>query len=330
MRSVSFHIEVWAAKAPFRTTGYEWTSFDAVVCQIRDKQHLGRGQGVSVYYMDEDCESMLEQLESVRSELERGASRDDLLGLLPPGGARNAADSALWDLEANQSARSAWTIAGVNPDPVETLYTIGLESEPGLMAEKAARLRDFSLLKIKLDEDRPLEKLEAVRQTRPDARLIVDANQGWSFELLREVLPGMQSMGVLLIEQPLARGADEALESFESPITLCADESCLHRGEIDLASRRYQMINIKLDKSGGLTHALEIAAEARHKGLRLMVGCRGHNSLSMAPAHILAQQCDYVDLDGPLLLRNDLPNGFAYENGVMYLPRGSRLWGNPP
>ncbi|HET7331196.1 enolase C-terminal domain-like protein, partial [Dyella sp.] len=171
------------------------------------------------------------------------------------------------------------------------------------------------LLKVKLDSDRPVERIEAIRKCRPDARLTVDANQGWSFEQLREVAAPLQKLGVIFIEQPLPRGDDAALENYKAPLPLCADESCLHLGELETASRRYQMINIKLDKCGGLTEGLALAKAAREKGLGLMVGCMGGTSLSMAPAHVLAQLCDFVDLDSPLLLRNDRMGGFNYQSG---------------
>jgi L-alanine-DL-glutamate epimerase-like enolase superfamily enzyme len=207
------------------------------------------------------------------------------------------------------------------------VFTIGLEDTPEQMAEKAVNAGDLSLFKVKLDDDRPVERIHAIRDARPDARLVVDANEGWSFRQLRNVAPALAELGVQMIEQPLARGADKQLETYDSPLPLCGDESCQQLDELEAASQRYRMINIKLDKCGGLTHGLQLAHAARDRGLGLMVGCMGGTSLSMAPAHVLAQLCDFVDIDGPLLLKNDRPGGLRYERGVASLPQRP-FWGN--
>jgi L-alanine-DL-glutamate epimerase-like enolase superfamily enzyme len=194
------------------------------------------------------------------------------------------------------------------------------------MAAKAVAAADAPILKIKLSDHLPYEKLAAIRAARPDAELVVDANQGWSFELMKEVLPKCVELNLAMLEQPLARGGDEMLEGFESPITLAADESCLHTGELETAARRYSMINIKLDKTGGLTEGLRLAKAAKEKGCKLMVGNMVGTSLSMAPSFVVAQLCDFVDIDGPLLLKYDQPLGLSYNKGVV---KGfdSRLWG---
>ncbi len=197
------------------------------------------------------------------------------------------------------------------------MYTIGLEDTPAAMAAKAAAAADAPILKIKLSSHMPYEKLAAIRAARPDAVLVVDANQGWSFDQLQEVLPKCVDLNLAMIEQPLARGNDEKLEGFSSPITLAADESCLHTGELETAARRYSMINIKLDKTGGLTEALRLAKAAKQKGCKLMVGNMVGTSLSMAPSFVVAQLCDFVDIDGPLLLKYDQPNALRYVNGVV-------------
>ncbi|MDH3349908.1 MAG: dipeptide epimerase [Gammaproteobacteria bacterium] len=269
---------------------------------------------------------MLAQLESIADKLVAGANRHDLLDLLPPGGARNAADAALWDLEAQLSGKSAWEMAGVEPNPVETDLTIGLEAEPEDMARKAAAAPDYDLLKIKLDDDRPVERIAAIRKVRPDARLIVDVNGGWTFEQLQRFSPDLQRFGVELIEQPLPRGEDSELEGYLCPIPLCADESCLHLGELEQAANRYQFINIKLDKTGGLTHALQLAHAAKAKDLGIMVGSMCGSSLAMAPHHVVAQLAEYVDIDGPLLMKNDRIGGLVYDRGFVSLPE-TRFWG---
>lgn len=313
-RTFSFHIEQWATRQPFRIAGRSFETFDCVVAELVEDGNVGRGEALGIFYADDPLSAVVAQLENVRTEVRNGIRRGDLQSLLHPGGARHCIDMALWDLESKVSGQSVWDLAGVTAAPVETVYTIGIEHEPEAMADKAARA-PHPLLKVKLDGNQPVERIEAIRKRRPDARLTVDANQAWSFEQLREVAAPLQKLGVIFIEQPLPRGDDAALEGYPSPLPLCADESCLHLGELEQASRRYQMINIKLDKCGGLTEGLALAQAAREKGLGLMVGCMGGTSLSMAPAHVLAQLCDFVDLDSPLLLKNDRMGGFNYQSG---------------
>ncbi len=240
--------------------------------------------------------------------------------------ARNAIDCAMWDLECKKSGKTIWQLTGIDPKPVTTVYTIGLEDSPEAMAAKATAAADAPILKIKLSDHMPYEKLAAIRAARPDAELVVDANQGWSFELMKEVLPKLVDLNLAMLEQPLARGGDDMLEGFESPIILAADESCLHTGELESAARRYSMINIKLDKTGGLTEGLRLAYAAKEKGCKLMVGNMVGTSLSMAPSFVVAQLCDFVDIDGPLLLRYDYPHALKYNKGVV---KGfdPELWG---
>lgn len=325
-RRVSIHMENWVAKIPFRISRRTSYDFPCVVCEIGQNGVIGRGEALGVYYFGDTEMSMLEQLESVVDDLASGADRQDLLELLPPGGPRLAVDAALWDLEAQLSGRSAWETAGVTDEPIESVFTIGLESEPEEMAARAAAVPDLPLLKVKLNHDRPVERISAIRAARPDVRLFVDVNEGWDFEKLREFAPALAKLDVDFIEQPLRRGHDDALDDYECPLPICADESVQHIGEIDAAVGRYQMINIKLDKSGGLTHGLEMAAAIRARGLGLMVGCMGGTSLCMAPHHVIGHLADYVDIDGPLLLRNDRLDGFVYERGKVSLP-DARLWG---
>jgi len=325
-RRVSAHLENWMALIPFRISRHTWDDFPCVVCEIEQDGFIGRGESLGVYYLGETEQSMLAQLDSISGALADGAGRRELLELLPPGGARCAADAALWDLEAQLSGVSAWDTAGVSPDPVETVFTIGLEAEPEEMGARAAAASDLTLFKVKLNNDRPVDRVAAIRKARPDARLVIDVNEGWEFEQLREVAPELAGHGVSMIEQPLRRGHDEELENYDSPLPLCADESFQHIGELGQVENRYQMINIKLDKCGGLTHGLEIAATAKKSGLGLMVGCMGGTSLCMAPMHVLAQQADFVDIDGPLLLRNDRLGGFVYDKGIVTLPE-KRFWG---
>ena len=322
----NIHITDWVLTQPFRISGFEWINSRCLVVEIGEDGYIGRGEAQGVFYLDETAESIFDQAHAVADEIRKGISREDLQHLLPAGGARNAIDCAMWDLECKRAGQTIWQLTGIDPKPVTTVFTIGLEDSPGAMAAKAAAAANAPILKIKLSSHMPFEKLAAIRAARPDAVLVVDANQGWSFDQLKEVLPKCVDLNLAMIEQPLARGNDAQLEGFDSPITLAADESCLHTGELETAARRYSMINIKLDKTGGLTEALRLARAAKARGCKLMVGNMVGTSLSMAPSFVVAQLCDFVDIDGPLLLKYDQPHGLEYINGVV---RGfdPALWG---
>lgn len=322
----SAHIEDWELKRPFRITGTEWHTVTALLVQLSDGEFVGRGEAQGVYYLNETAASMLAQVESIADALGKGISRDVLQELLPPGGARNAVDCALWDLDAKRTAQTIWQLTGIDPSPVTTVYTIGIEATAELMAEHAAAAAQYPVLKIKLDGDRPVERLAAIRAARPDAELVVDANQGWSFDQLKNILPSCVSLNLSMIEQPLPRGADEVLDGFKSPIPLAADESCLDTSELGVAASRYDIINIKLDKTGGLTEALRLARAAKATGCKLMVGSMMGTSLAMAPSFVVAQLCDYVDIDGPLLLKYDRPRGITYSSGIAEV-FDPKLWG---
>ena len=325
-RKISMVMESWPSIIPFRIANHVSDDFPCVICEIAQDDLVGRGEALGVDYRGESLESMVAQLGEISGRLSAGADRQQLLALLPPGGARCAADSALWDLEAQLHNRSAWETAGVDCAPVETVFTIGLEPTAREMAAKVSAASDLSLFKVKLDCDRPVERIAAIVEARPDARLVVDVNQGWNFDELQRYAPELHELGVKMIEQPLPRGEDAELEGYDSPAPLCADESCQHLGDLDVASRRYQMINIKLDKTGGLTHGLVLALAAREKNLGVMVGCMGGTSLSMAPSHVIAQLCDFVDIDGPLLIKEDRPGGLIYDRGMASLP-ATPFWG---
>ena len=313
--NISLHLQDWELTTPFRISGHEWITSPTLAVQVERDGHYGRGEAQGVFYKDETAESIFAQAESVVSEIRSGITRDELQQLLPAGGARNAIDCALWDLECKLAGKTIWQLTGIDPKPVTTVFTIGLEPTPEEMAERAAAAVDAPVLKIKLNDDRPYERLAAIRAARPDAQLVVDANQGWDFELLQEVIPRCAGLDLGMIEQPLPRGGDDELEGFDSPITLAADESCLDCSELDAAARRYSMINIKLDKTGGLTEALKLAHAARARGCKLMVGNMVGTSLGMAPAFVIAQLCDFVDIDGPLLLKHDHLEGLRYHKG---------------
>ncbi|RLA05843.1 MAG: dipeptide epimerase [Gammaproteobacteria bacterium] len=322
----SAHIADWELKVPFRIAGNEWTTSPGLVVQLEQDGQVGRGEAQGVFYMDETAGSILAQANQMAEKITSGISREQLLDLMPAGGARNAIDCALWDLECKLSGKTIWQLTGISPKPVTTVFTIGMESTADAMAAKAAAAKNCPILKIKLDDHQPYEKLAAIREARPDAQLVVDANQGWSFEKLKEILPKCIDLDLGMIEQPLARGNDHMLEGFQSPIILAADESCLHTGEVEQAASRYGMINIKLDKTGGLTEALRLAKMAKAKGCQLMVGNMCGTSLSMAPSFVVAQLCDFVDIDGPLLLKYDQPRGLEYNNGRVDVFK-PELWG---
>ena len=323
---MSVHKEQWPLHTPFRITGLEWTDLNAAVVEIEQSGVVGRGEAAGVYYEGESAESIIGQIEDCQGEIESGIDREALQSLLPPGGARNAIDCALWDLEAKLADSTVWALAGVTYAPVQTVMTIGIRDSAEEMGELAGELSRFPVLKVKLDENQPVERLAAIRAARPDADIVVDANQGFTFELLKEILPDVAKLNIAMVEQPLPRGGDDRLEGFDSPVPLCADESCLHLGELDQAARRYQMVNIKLDKCGGLTEGLAIARQAREKGLGVMVGNMFGTTLAMAPAMVVAQLCDFIDLDGPLHLRCDRPPSMSFTNGRVELP-AAPIWG---
>jgi len=317
---VSFPLE-----KPFVITGHVFETTDTVRVTLSHGGVAGRGEAVGVYYLDETAESMAAQLESVAGEL-NDFDGTAIQALLPPGGARNALDCAWWDYRAKAAGRSIWDLLDLAPRELTTVYTLGI-AEPAVMAERAAAASRFPHLKLKLDSDRPIERLEAVRAARPDAALIIDVNQGWTFDELRAYLGHCERLGIAMIEQPLPRGGDEHLEGFRSPVPLGADESCLHLGEFDAAARRYDVLNIKLDKCGGLTEGLALVAAAQRADMALMVGNMTGTSLSMAPSYVIGQHCRFVDIDGPLLLAGDVEHGLAYRDGGRVGLPSPALWG---
>lgn len=326
--TLSVRTERWPAREVLRITGHRFDAFELVVVQLQQGECVGQGEALGVYYLGESAESIMADIESVRNAMEEGIDRSALLSLLPAGGARHALDSALWDLECKRQGVRCWALADSPVRSLQSQITIGIEDSAEATARKALTLANYPHLKLKVDRDDPIARVRAVRQARPDARLVVDANQAWTLEDLLTYAEVLQELDVYLIEQPLARGQDQGLDDYRGPVPLCADESCLDATELPDAARRYQFINIKLDKVGGLTAALALAREARSMGLRLMVGCMGGTSLSMAPAHVLAcaGHCEVNDLDGPLWLRHDRLPAIDYRDGFMP-PFGPQVWG---
>ena len=312
--------------SPFAITGYTFTHLEAVWVTLEHEGHRGLGEGVGIYYFGETPDSMAAQLEAVRDSVESRATRAEVQTLLPAGGARNALDCAFWDLECKQSGQTVWEKTGITPKALVTVATVGIGT-PGEMADKAQAFAAYPHLKIKLSGDDPLTKLHAIRDARPDATLVIDVNQGWSMAELETYLPELEKLEVAMVEQPLPRGADQELVGFSSPIPLGGDESCVDLSEYEEAATKYDVINIKLDKCGGLTEALEIARVAQADNKALMVGNMTGTSLSMAPSHVIGQMCRFVDIDGPLLLESDITPGLTYLEGGLVSPPTPDLWG---
>ena len=311
---------------PLVITGHSFSHLNSVWVTLERGGVIGRGEGTGSYYLGETQDSIVEEIESITPALESGLTREELQEVLAPGGARNAVDCALWDLECKEAGQTIWERVGVTPHELTTVATIGV-GEADIMAEHARRWSSYPHLKIKLSAESPVEKMRAIRSARPDAVLVVDANQAWSFAELQEYLPALVELDIAMIEQPLPRGGDAELEGFGSPIPLGADESCLSLAELDSAVTRYDVINIKLDKCGGLTEALAMVEAAQHAGKRLMVGNMTGSSLSMAPSFVVGQFCEFVDIDGPLLLRHDIDHGLTYSPDGVVSPPSSELWG---
>jgi L-alanine-DL-glutamate epimerase-like enolase superfamily enzyme len=318
--------ERWPLASAFVISRGARTESRVVVVELRDGAHLGRGEAVPYARYGESVEGVLDEIEAFRDAVECDLDREALQGALPPGAARNALDCALWDLEAKRSGVRAWTRAGfARLDPVKTCYTLSL-AEPDAMAAAARAAAGRPMLKLKIGGADDLGCVAAVRAAAPKTRLVVDANEALSFDDLRRLAPEFAQLGVQMIEQPLKAGEDEALEGYDSPVLLCADESLHTRHELAECARRYGAINIKLDKSGGLTEALSLRREAQGLGLHIMAGCMVATSLGMAPALLIAQGARVVDLDGPLLLARDRTPGLTFV-GSMIEPPSAALWG---
>lgn len=316
----------WEFVSPFRIAYRTRTHAQTVVVELQDGDYQGRGEALGISYHGETVDTLMEQLSAFAVELRNGISREALQNLLPPGGARNAIDCALWDLESKRAGRRAAELAGISTvRPLVTAFTLGVDA-PAAMGRAAAAADQYRLLKLKLTGEEDVERVASVRAARPDVDIIVDANQSWDEQRLYQLTSQLARFNVKLIEQPLPPERDEALVGFVSPVPLCADESCHVTECLPRLVGRYQYVNIKLDKTGGLTEALRLARAARDQGLRLMVGCMAGSSLSMAPAFIIGQLCDVVDLDGPLLSKSDVPGGIRYEGSRMFAPEAA-LWG---
>jgi L-Ala-D/L-Glu epimerase len=319
-------LEQWPLKVPFRITGYTWEKLDVVVVTLECSGKVGRAEAAGVYYKKDFPTAMVSRIEAKRTRIEAGTTREALRELLPPGGARNAVDCALWDLEAQVTGIPVWQRAGLAPpQPLITTLTCGAES-PEKMAATALAYRDARAIKLKLTgEPMDADRVRAVRSVRPDVWLGVDGNQGFTRPALEKLLPVLVDTKVALIEQPIPIGQEALLDGLRSPIPLAADETVQSLADVASLAGRFQVMNIKLDKCGGLTEGLAMAHAAREHGLDVMVGNMLGTSLAMAPAFILGQLCKVVDLDGPVFLASDRPTTVEYQDG--YIHCAPKLWG---
>jgi L-alanine-DL-glutamate epimerase-like enolase superfamily enzyme len=324
---MSVAVEKLRLSAPFRISGFVFEEQEAVVVTLDDGLHSGRGEASGVYYLNDTAQPMVAAIEGARAAIEAGIDRAALQGLLPSGGARNAVDCALWELEAQRRRVPVWKVAELPAaKPLVTTFTLGAD-DPAVMAAGARKYAQARSLKLKLtgDLDLDIARVQAVRAARPDVWMGVDANQGYGIDALDSLVAALVPADISLLEQPLKRGREADLEGFASPIPIAADESALNFGDLAGLVGRFNMVNIKLDKCGGLTEGLAMAHEARRLGLRVMVGNMVGTSLAMAPAFVLGQLCDVVDLDGPIFLARDRTPGMTYVNGAAW--SGDDVWG---
>ena len=315
----------WPLNRPFRIARGTRTEARVVVLTVSDGQYTGRGEGVPIARYEQSVASVVEQIESMKNV--PNLDRQQIQERLPAGAARKALDCALWDLEAKVSGQRVWELANIPiVNAVETALTIGLDA-PEKMAAWATESADAPILKLKLGgDDVDLARVQAVREAAPAARLLIDANESWSPSHYRKIVPALKGLGVELIEQPFPADVDDVLTTLDHPIPVCADESCHTSADLSRLTNRYEVLNVKLDKTGGLTEGLLLTKRAREGGFKLLIGCMVCTSLGIAPARLLASTADYVDLDGPLLLAGDRHHGLSYHNGKIDIP-SRELWG---
>lgn len=320
--------ESWPIRGVFRISRGARTEAEVVLVTVSEGETVGRGECVPYARYGETVDSVIAQIEGVSAAVAGGVDREGLLGLLPAGAARNAVDCALWDLEAKSRGLPAWQIAGLDaaPQPVTTVYTLSVDT-PDAMGEAAKQNAGRPRLKLKMTGDgEDLARVSRIRENAPDVDLVVDANEAWDIATYLDIAPKLAALGVSMIEQPLPAGDDGALVGAPRLAVVCADESCHDTATLDALAGKYDMINIKLDKTGGLTEALRLKAEAERRGFRVMIGCMIGTSLAMAPGVIVAQGAEVVDLDAPLLLAEDRQPGLIYQ-GSTVMPPEPALWG---
>jgi L-alanine-DL-glutamate epimerase-like enolase superfamily enzyme len=327
-RTLTARHDRFALTKPFRISRGVKTEADVVTVTLRAGEREGRGEGVPYARYGESVQSALAAIESVRPAIEAGAGRQELLSLLPAGAARNAVDCALWDLEASEAGTSVAALIGApEPGPLASALTIVIDT-PMMMGVAARRIGSAPLLKVKVDGRLPDAQIRAVRSAAPDAKLIVDPNESWDQRMVEAMQPLLEELKVDLLEQPVPAGADAWLEGFRPRVPIAADEAIHTVDELDQVAARYQVVNVKLDKSGGLTEGLALAREARARGMGLMTGCMVSSSLSIAAALHIARMSDFADLDGPIWLAEDRPGGVEDRGGTLYPPIPG-FWGTP-
>ncbi|PAL25559.1 dipeptide epimerase [Sphingopyxis sp. GW247-27LB] len=325
--TLDLRVERFPYHQPFRISGHVFTETALLVAELSDGEHVGRGEGAGVYYLGDDIDHMIAEAARARGAIEQGATREDLQTLLPPGGARNALDCAFWDLEAKRQGRPVWQLAGLSaPQPLRSTLTLGADSA-GNMAKAALAIDPEAPVKVKLTGDLrdDIARVVAIRTARPNAWIGVDANQGYDVATLAQLLPVLVDAHVAQLEQPLKRGREADLDGLKRPLPFVADESALSLADTASLVGRFDVVNIKLDKCGGLTEGLAIARQAKTLGLDVMVGNMMGTSLSMAPSYLVGQLCDIVDLDGPTFLARDRDPGVEYRGGTIHCP--PEIWG---
>ncbi|PWC36177.1 N-acetyl-D-Glu racemase DgcA [Azospirillum sp. TSO35-2] len=320
--------ETFPIRGAFRISRGAKTEAAVVVAEVTDGGHRGRGECVPYARYGESVDGVVAALEAMADAVAGGLDREALAARMPPGAARNALDCALWDLEAKRTGVPAWRLAGLAepPGPLVTCYTLSVDEPAAMAAAARERAPRHPLLKMKLTGEGDLDRVRAVRAAAPAVRLVVDANEGWTLDQLHRFASVLAELGVEMIEQPLPAGQDEALRGVACPVPLGADESCHGLESLDRLRGLYQVVNVKLDKTGGLTEALAMARAAHGLGFEVMVGCMVATSLAMAPAMLVGQGARYVDLDGPLLLARDREPGLVYD-GALVQPPTAALWG---
>ena len=324
---LSVRQESWPLAKPFTISRGTKTAADVVVVELTGEDGI-RGWAECVPYprYDETVDGVIAQIQEQSNRIASGLSREELRATMPSGAARNALDCALWDLEAKRAGVRVWELAGLpTPEPCITAETIGIDT-PEAMGAAAAELRNAPLLKVKLGPDAVLTRMTTVRENAPAPRIIIDPNESWAIDLLADVAQPLNLLGVEMIEQPLKAGEDDALADFNSPVPICADEACHTADGLPALKAKYQMINVKLDKTGGLTEAIHLTRAAKELGFGVMIGCMVGTSLAMAPATLLGAYAEFVDLDGPLLMKQDRDHGLDFTDGMVSAPEAA-LWG---
>jgi len=327
MLKLDYSVRRWTMVEPFIIAHQSYDYLECVIVTLADELgHSGRGETCGVDYRGETVESICRQIEASRQRIEAGIDRDALGQLLSAGGGRNGLDCALWDLHCRRNKRSVWEETGVTPRAsIDTAYTIGVVGVEHAV-ELATEFQNYQTIKIKADKHGSLDTIAKVRRLRPEARIIIDANQSWDWQSFVQFETRLIELNISLVEQPLPAGQDTCLADYQGPLKIAADESVHTSADLAGLVDKYDVINIKLDKTGGLTEALHLARRAREMGFGLMVGNMCGSSLAMAPGYVIAQLCDYIDLDGPLLQNEDVDPGLIYSAGRIFPSSSGGLW----